>query len=318
MINYQHSHLDLISHSFAQKSSLWLFYGKAEMSSLWSQLLLNFNTNNKQVTRNYYGEGFCDALCNIATYMYQQGDYSIANALFGFAREKFPNEPISDVWMLSENIFQLTYYLYHEMFAEAESMAQKISTLNKWESCLRMAEVYLNKCDYSRAHYCVNQILSKCQEGKRSFRIDVQVRAMILLAEIQCATSFPDFVSPGILTLLNSSLAYCNDYHLEYFTSLVELHIANVQLLMGMPAQALNVVDRCLVQILAHGGYYDRGRALLLYAKCIVAYSKMKTQEQRRKDIFDAANMLNKAKEYFEKVEAFSRVKNVLLLQVIF
>ncbi|GJQ67666.1 putative anaphase-promoting complex [Trypoxylus dichotomus] len=207
LINYQHSHLDLISHSFVQKSSLWLFY--------------------------------------------------------------------------------------------AEAIAQKISTFNKWESCLRMAEMYLYKCDYNRAHYCVNQILSKCQEGKRRFRIDIQVRAMILLAEIQCATSFPDFVSPGILTLLNSSLAYCSDYHLEYYTSLVELHIANVQLL----------------TVLAHGGFYDRGRALLLYAKCIVAYSKIKSEEERRKDLFDAANMLNKSREYFQKIEAFSRVKNVLLLQ---
>ncbi|KAK9729719.1 Anaphase-promoting complex subunit 5 [Popillia japonica] len=315
LINYQHSHLDLISHSFAQKSSLWLFYGKTEMSSLWSQLLLNFNANNKQLTRNYYGEGFCDALCNVATYAYQQGEYGSANALYGFARERFPNEPISHVWMLSENIFQFTYYLYHEKFLDAENMAQKISTLNKWESCLRMAEMYLCKCDYSRAHSCVNQILSKCQEGKRRFRIDVQVRAMILLAEIQCGTSFPDFISPGILTLLNSSLAYCSDYHLEYYTSLVELHIAHVQLLMGMPTQALSVLDRCLVQILANGGFYDRGRALLLHAKCLVAYSKIKSEEERKKDLFDATTILSKARDYFQQVEAFSKVKNVLLLQ---
>lgn len=287
------------------------------MSSLWSQLLLNFNANSKQASRNYCGEGFCDALCNIATYTFQQGEYGIANTLFSFARERFPSEPVCHIWMLSENLFLFTYYLHHEKFAEAEAVAQKIATLNKWESCLKMAEMYLHNCDYSRAHHCINQILSKCQEGKRRFRIDIQVRAMILLAEIQCATSFPDFASPGTLTLLNSSLAYCSDYHLEYYSLIVELHIANVQLLMGMARQALNVMHRCIVQILAHGGYYDRGRALLLYAKCFIAYSKTKSEEERKKDILDAANILDKARSYFQKVEAFSRVKNVLLLQVL-
>ncbi|CAH1961189.1 unnamed protein product [Acanthoscelides obtectus] len=40
MINCQHNYKDLISNNYAMKAALWQVYGKTEMSSLWSQLLL--------------------------------------------------------------------------------------------------------------------------------------------------------------------------------------------------------------------------------------------------------------------------------------
>lgn len=65
-----------MSNSYAQKAALWNLYGKTEMASLWSQLLLNLNTDNLTLGRPYIGEGICLAMCNLANIFLLEGkDY---------------------------------------------------------------------------------------------------------------------------------------------------------------------------------------------------------------------------------------------------
>lgn len=87
-------------------------------------------------------------------------------------------------------------------------------------------------------------------------------------------------------------------------------------LMIGLTSQSLSILDKCLVQILGHGGCYDRGRAMLLYVKCLVADSHKFDENQRKDVILDCAKLLNKVKDDFKKVEAYSRMKDVLFLQV--
>lgn len=287
------------------------------MSLLWSQLFLYLNTDSPIISKTHYGEGFCQLVCNVSNHLLLQGEYSMAHSLLCLAKDKFPNEPVSHIWMLYENLDVFVRSFHHENWIEAEEAARRMAVVHKWESCLRLAELYLYKEDFVGAHNCVSEILDKCQSDvKTTLRIDFHVRALILLAEIQCASSFPDSVPSGIAILLNSCLSYAKDYHLDYYVAVIYLHLANMQLLMGAPAQALKLLDQCLVQILAHGGNFDRARAMLLYVKCLVANAKGESDASREQTMLDAARMLNKVKENFEKVEAYSRVKDVLYLQV--
>ncbi|XP_018335499.1 anaphase-promoting complex subunit 5 isoform X2 [Agrilus planipennis] len=309
IVNCQHSYGDLISASYAHKSSLWLFYGKTEMSSLWSQLLLHLNMETAVLGKSFCGEPLCLSICNLANYFTLQGEYSLTNSLISLAKEHFPNEPVSNSWILCENLFVFIRSLHNCHWFEAETAAQKISVVDPWESKLRLTELLLYRKDYSEAHQRATEIL------KHKLRIDYQIRAMILLAEIQCNSSFPESVPPGIISLLNSSLVYANDFHLNYLSSIVHLHLANVQLLLGMPGQALELLEGGLVHILTHGGHFDRARAVLLYVKCVVANAGHKPEGERNKIILEAAKMLDDVRSGFEKVEAFSRVKDVLYLQ---
>lgn len=287
------------------------------MSSLWSQLHLYLNTENFTAGKSYCDEGYCQAICNIANLLLLQGEYALSHSILNFARERFPNEPVSHVWMLCENIFAYIRAMHHENWAEAESAAQKIAVIDQWESCLRLAELYLYKEDYIGAHTYVSEVLDKCQNDKTSrLRSDLYVRALILLAEIQCASSFPDSVPSGTVLLLNSSLYYSNEHHMDYYAALIHLHMANLQLLLGMPAQALKLLDRCLMQVMAHGGNFDRARAMLLYVKCTVANSIVFDDAKREEIILQGAQMLEKVKENFKAVEAYSRVQDTLYLQV--
>lgn len=319
IINCQHIHWDLIANSYMERSCLWLLYGKTEMSSLWSQLYLYLNTDTGALSKTCYGEAFCHSICNISNHLLMQGEYNLVHCLLNFAKNRFPNEPVCHIWMWCEYLCTFTRAMHHENWLEAEAAAQKLAVVHKWESCLRFAELYLHKQDFISAHACVSEILDKrLTDEKSKLRIDFHVRALILLAEIQCASSFPDSVPSGVAILLNSCLSHAYDYHLDYLTAIIYLHLANVQLLMGMPAQALKMIDQCIVQILAHGGCFDRARVLLMYAKCLVANSTEENESRRKEIILDAINLLDEVKELFEKVEAYSRVKNVLYMQVVY
>lgn len=73
VLNCQHSMIDLMTNSYAQKAALWCLYGKIEMCSLSSQLLLHLNTSNPtQGVQSYNGEGTCQAICNIANILMEE------------------------------------------------------------------------------------------------------------------------------------------------------------------------------------------------------------------------------------------------------
>jgi len=85
---------------------------------------------------------------------------------------------------------------------------------------------------------------------------------------------------------------------------------------MGLPSQALKLTDQSLLIILSHGGAYDQGRALLLFAKCKVAAAAGQPPDVRKTAFNEAICLLNKVKINFRKTEAYYRVKDVLYLQV--
>jgi hypothetical protein len=73
VLNCQHSMIDLMTNSYAQKAALWCLYGKTDMWSLSSQLLLHLNTSNPtQGIQSYNGEGTCQAICNVANTLMEQ------------------------------------------------------------------------------------------------------------------------------------------------------------------------------------------------------------------------------------------------------
>lgn len=293
-----------------------MFYGKIHMSSLWSQLLLNLNTENLPITKTFMGEGYCQALCNIANNLMLEGEYEYANSILNFAKMKFPNEPNAHHWMLCECYMEYTLNLHMKNFAEAEIAVQKMAVLDQYESTLCMANIQIQKENFDVAKQSLQTMLTN-NESQIDIRIDHDIRAKILYTQLQVASSFPSSTPNGILNLLNAALSYTGDYHLHYLNTIIHLQIAHIQLLMHMPQHALKSLNICLPQILANGYAYDRGSALLLYAKCLVATSKQLSPENRSVIIRDSTKMLEKVKRNFQQVKAFHKVKDVLYLQAI-
>lgn len=85
-----------------------------------------------------------------------------------------------------------------------------------------------------------------------------------------------------------------------------------------MPYQALRNLQESIVQVLAHGGLYDRARAYVTYAKCLSANAANQPDDQKRSMLLEAIKQLCKAKTLFEKLEANDRLKATLYLLSIF
>ncbi|GLG92673.1 Anaphase-promoting complex subunit 5 [Gryllus bimaculatus] len=317
VLNCQHSMIDLLTNSYAQKAALWCLYGKSDMVSLCSQLLLHLNTANPaQGIVAYNGEGTCQAICNVINVLVEQGEYHIASLIIGYARECFPHEPTSHSWIFSGEILNFTEAMHNGKWQEAEQAIAQLVAIDRWESQLRKAELYLARGNYPCAAACVYSVLDYCRlHAEDEFMCSsVHVRALILTAELQCCSATAASSPAGAISLLTTALALAQLHFLDYLSAIVGLHFANVQLQMGLASQALKLVNDSLLVILSHGGYFDQGRALLLYAKCRVASASSQNDENRKPAILEAVQILQKARNAFLKVEAYSRMKDVLYL----
>ncbi|XP_045463070.1 anaphase-promoting complex subunit 5 [Harmonia axyridis] len=314
---YQHNDRDLISNSYTIKSSLWQFYGKPEMSSLWSHLTLYLNIGNTTPTKANYGEPFCISICNVALQLLGEGKYNLAYSALNFAKRRFPDDPNCQLWMLCENLFYFLRALYHEQWAEAEAAARKMMLVDKWESYLRLAELYLYKEDHKEAKRFIDLIFDRYKiKDKYEFKGYQFVRAKLLQAQIEFSCNLNESLPPSIIDLLNDILNETKKYKLDYYTSMVHLVIANMQLSIGMAKQALVNLDKCMTQIMAHGGCYDRARCWLFYIKALTAESERLTNTQERAElILERITILDEVKDLFRRVEAFTRVKDVVYLQ---
>lgn len=115
------------------------------MASLWSQLFLYLNTDTTELSKTCHGESFCRAVCDVANQLAMHGEYRLVHSVLGFVKDRFPNELVSHVWMLCENLVAFTRALYQEKWDEAEAAAQNMAVLHKWESRLRLAELFLHR-----------------------------------------------------------------------------------------------------------------------------------------------------------------------------
>lgn len=175
--------------------------------------------------------------------------------------------------------------------------------------------MYISKGAYPQASICIENILRFCEKGYDSSEIVplLTVRALLLKAELQSS----DLSSVNTIESLTTALSLAKSYHLDYHAALTLLYIANLQLQMGLIFQALKLVEKCILDILSHGGLYDQARVLLLYVKCKIASISESSEEHRKESILKMLPTLNKVKSNFQKVEAFYRLKDVVYLQVI-
>ncbi|EFN74692.1 Anaphase-promoting complex subunit 5 [Camponotus floridanus] len=315
MLNCQHSMSDLMSITFAEKSALWAYYGKTEMASLCAQLLLLHNTGDKK-QHVFNGPPTCQAIVTIANILIELGEYILADIVLTHAKKKFPNSPCNKMWMLSEQLHMFTQLMRQEKWSEAEAIAKSISSLDKLECKLKLAEVCLAKGDFPKGLEYINLIM-KDADATSLYKI----RAILISSQIMCASSSPgngSAISTNCIVHLCSALELATRNHLSYYKALVKMHLANIQLLMGLPTLALNMVEEAIPTILGHGGYYDQGKAFMLYGKCLIASASEKSSETRKEAILTGIKTLSKAQALFMKVNAIAKVKSILHLQAVF
>ncbi|CAD6219838.1 GSCOCG00011528001-RA-CDS [Cotesia congregata] len=304
-LNSKHSMSDLMSMTYAEKSALWAYYGKAKMSTICAQLLLLHNSqNNKQNLFN--GESTCQEVTNIINALVENGEYKLVDVVLNHAKERFNNLISNKIWISSERLFEFMKIMRHERWSEAENIANQISSLLPFESKLRFAEITIATGDYVAGL----KLLSNTEENT-ILTASNRIQLMIVLSKILNLSAVSDqkFTSVNTFVLLNSALKIARTYHLSYYEAVIKMNLATLQLMIGMPNQALVLINEAMEQILAHGSCFDRGWAFTLNAQCLVATAPLDSKK-RKLILQDAIEYLLKAKSYFQKIEAFSRIKS--------
>ncbi|XP_011865096.1 PREDICTED: anaphase-promoting complex subunit 5 isoform X2 [Vollenhovia emeryi] len=313
MLNCQHSMSDLMSVTFAEKSALWAYYGKMEMASLCAQLLLFHNTGDKK-QHIFNGPSTCQAIVTVANMLIEFGEYALADVVLAHAKERFPNSPCNKIWMLSEQLHTFAQLLRQEKWSEAEAVARGISSVDQLESRLKLAEVCLAKGDFPKGLEHIGAV-----EEYPDVAPPYVIRAALLSCQILCASASPDNgTATNCIMRLCSALELAAQNHLAYYKALVKMHLANVQLLMGLPVLALSLVEDAIPTVLGHGGCYDQGKAFMLYGKCLIASAPESPFDARKEVILSGIKTLSKAQALFAKVNAIAKVKSIVHLRAVF
>uniref|UniRef100_UPI00398F2532 anaphase-promoting complex subunit 5 isoform X2 n=1 Tax=Pristiophorus japonicus TaxID=55135 RepID=UPI00398F2532 len=311
MLHWKHGLSELIDVSIAQKTAIWKMYGQSTMALQQTQLLLymhSLESVNMDIHQNNT-EAMAVVLCHLAELHAEQGYYSAASEILKHLKDRFPpHSQHAKIWMLFDQNIQFNRAMSDGKYHIADSLVPGIAALNGPEGLYRKALVLKAQNQITESYRLLQKLLVHCQKKKST---EMLIKVLILEAELFWRSSCHAVAVP----LLLKALALSREYHLEYLTSEAILHLAFSQLMLGIPEQALNVLHMAIEPILANGTVLDRGRAMLLLAKCQVASAATCPTQEKAEAFESALQNLNESKMYFEKADCSERIREVLYIQ---
>nr|XP_061841725.1 anaphase-promoting complex subunit 5-like [Nerophis lumbriciformis] len=314
ILHWKHSLSELIEISLAQTTSIWKMYGKSTMALQQAQLLLHMSSLepvNYGVQQNNT-EAFAVALCHLAELHAEQGLYGAVADILQHLKDQFPaHTQYAKLWMLSDIKIQFERHMVEGKYNLAEQLVPSISALNKTEGLYRKVCVLKVLSRTTEAYSILQRLQAHCEKNKCT---ETVIRVLLSTAELHWESS--DFSTA--LPLLFQALALARQHHLQSLASETLLHLAFTQLMLGVPEQALLVLHEAIEPILAHGALVDKGRALLLAARCQMAVAGFRPNRQGQADLcaaVSAVDMLDEAAVYFSKLNCKERLRDVHYLQ---
>ncbi|XP_059616054.1 anaphase-promoting complex subunit 5 [Phlebotomus argentipes] len=295
--NCQQSMQELIANCMAEKAALWTLYGRYDLASLTSQVLLSANMT--QMGKTYNGENLCHALCCLALWLSLNGDHFRTFSVLQYARKCFPRDPNARLWTLTELHVAATKAIHAGEWQKANLACCRIHPLDKNLSLLQRATLNIARGNLSIANGLLQTLLKDHSLANREPL--VWTRAMILHA----TALIP---SPEVINVLIEAHEFARRKHFDYEVATIDSLFAHQLLAMGMPVKALKSCQEALDVILQHGGIYDRAKIMFLFVKCSVAAAEApkKRQEMEKCDSF-----LMDAVKFFTKLGAYVKVKDI-------
>ncbi|XP_068167896.1 anaphase-promoting complex subunit 5 [Antennarius striatus] len=313
VLHWKHSLSELIEISLAQTTSMWRLYGKSTMAVQQAQLLLNMSSLepvNFGVQQNNT-EAFAVVLCHLAELHAEQGLYGSVSEILQHLKEQFPpHSQHAKLWMLCDLKIQFERHMNEGKYHLAEPLVTAIAALNRTEGLYRKAQVLKALHRSSEAYAVLQRLQTHCENNRCT---EVVIRVLLSTAELHWESSGFSTALP----LLLQALALARQHFLQALASETVLHLAFTQLMLGVPEQALSVLHQALEPVLAHGAIIDRGRALLLMARCQMAVAGFTPDGQEPADprlAHLAVDSLKEAAAYFSQLNCKERLRDVHFL----
>nr|XP_061804683.1 anaphase-promoting complex subunit 5-like isoform X3 [Nerophis lumbriciformis] len=309
ILHWKHSLSELIEISLAQTTSIWRMYGKSTMALQQAQLLLHMSSLepvNYGVQQNNT-EPFNVALCHLAELHAEQGLYGAASDILQHLKDQFPaHTQHAKLWMLCDLKIQFERHMIEGKYNLAEQLITSISALNKTEGLFRKVQVLKVLNRTTEAYSILQRLHMHCEKTKCT---ETVIRVMLSTAELHWESNGFSTALP----LLFQALALARQHHLQSLASETLLHLTFTQLMLGVPEKALLVLHEAIEPVLAHGALVDKGRALLLAARCQMAVAGFRPDNLQV--AVSAVEMLNEAAAYFTKLNCKEHLREVHYLQ---
>lgn len=312
VINFQNSLMDLVANCVAQKAAVWQQYGKTELSSLISQLLLTVTrTTNKESDCIENGEGIVMSLCSVALWLSLQGDMVLAAVVLQHANERFPRDPYNKIRLLTESYIASQQAIHHCKWSDASRACSQLYLYDNTLGILQRAALAI-----ARRH-CVSaqrllQALLRNEELEPVYRVRAQILVINTFLDINGpAADRRHKFSAELMTTLSEAAVYAKQKYLSYEAAIVDLHAGYVLLQLGLHLQALKIVRKCMECVLANGGVYDCARTQFLFVRCLVAAQP--TLNQKVAKLNETLAILDECVKRFIKMEIYAKAKDIFI-----
>ncbi|XP_013106176.2 anaphase-promoting complex subunit 5 isoform X1 [Stomoxys calcitrans] len=299
-LNNKNTLLEHISDSLALRTTLWVLYGRYEMSALYSQLLLNLKktwvfgdvSNSESVSK---------VLANLSLWFNTQGEHQLSAVLQHHARTRFPRYPFAADWMTSECHIAIQQCIYRGRWQEALRWCCQLYLLDKHDGNIQRAAVYIAKSYNNAARRILQNLLQ--ENDLDTLR---QVRVLMLLAYNSLSDKC---ISSETIDLLMQASVIAEGAYLQYEHAMIDTILAQVLLQMGLHQKALQALRNSIDTIYTNGGIYDRAKTDFIFTRCLVAAGR--DREQQHKRLLKSLPVLERAIEAFRKLEAHAKVLDV-------
>ncbi|CAG5119775.1 unnamed protein product [Candidula unifasciata] len=314
LINCMHSNYNMMSSGCIQRAAMWHYYGKRELCSLDSQIVLNLNTKLKGVY--YNGQAVCIAMCNLAQQHADLGDYTAAAEIFNQAKLRFPqNTSHAELWQSCQQRIQFDRAIYNRRLNEAEQILTNLQAVDELEAKIRKPILLREQGQVTDAFAILGQLLAECDKEKKTYFADFMCRVLLEIAQLYVATGNHSSAIPYI----TDCIAHAKKHYLQLYGALAIVCLAFIQLHMNLPEQATRLIESQLTRILTNATAYDKARVLYVYAKCKVAAAKTSnaTLASVKTEMISALEVLSTATSLFKAVEAHIREKDAIYFQAV-
>lgn len=327
IVNSQNSLTDLMTTAHIQQAAMWQLYGKHCMAGIFSQFPLQLNTATRQdslvsiggSTTMQSAEATCLSLCSLAEQHAYRGMFQEACDILTFCKSKFPyHTNLSKLWLAAEARISYNRALLQGDMDKAQTYVEQLAAVDESEAEYRLALNMLHKGDYTAVFPLLQKLLESSRgkvsmsDGKKS-AAEYQTRVLLALTQLFILLGDPVSALPYALDCLTVS---CSHY-LDNAAALASLYIAQIQLSLGLPTKAVDLLKRSMVQILSHGSLYVQCCARFLLVKCQLAAPKeQEDKSQREYDLrHSSLPVLDTIVKGFRKLGAINKTRDVLYYQ---
>ncbi|KAJ7372325.1 Anaphase-promoting complex subunit 5 [Desmophyllum pertusum] len=225
-------------------------------------------------------EATCLSLCSLVEQHADRGMFQEASDILSFCRTKFPeHSKLSRLWMATEAKIDHNRALLQGNLESAKTCVEQLAAVDEPEAEYRSALNVLHLGDYTATFPLLQKLLENSRDkvfindGKKS-AAEYQARILLALTQLFILLEDPVSALPYALNCLTIS---CSHF-MDNAAALASLYIAQIQLSLGLPAKAITLIKRTMVQILSHGSLYIQCCARFFIgqvpADCFIATSR--------------------------------------------